>query len=42
VTDFQLGLVVGFIGAFALLAFGMAVIGWADMVASKRAEGGGP
>jgi hypothetical protein len=40
-SDFQFGVLVGFIGAFALLGIGMAIIGWADMVANKRAEGGG-
>jgi hypothetical protein len=41
-SEFQFGIVVGFFGAFVLIAIGMAIIGWADMVANKRAEGGGP
>lgn len=41
-NEFHLGLVIGFVAAFAVIGLGIAIVGWADMVANKRAEGRGP
>jgi hypothetical protein len=41
-SPFAFGVVCGILGTIAVLGIGMAIIGFADMVASKRAEGGRP